>query len=45
LLPRNQLIHLAKEEFFVGLMAFAGKFGIGKRELLHAEEDWLIKSA
>jgi len=35
LLPGNQLIHSTEEEFFASFAAFAGKFGVGERELVH----------
>ena len=35
LLPGNQLIHSTEEEFFASFAAFAGKFGVGERELIH----------
>jgi len=39
LLPRNQLIHSTKEEFFASFAAFAGKFGVGEGKLVHERLD------
>jgi len=33
--PWNQLIHPTKEKLLAGFTAFASKFGIGKRKLVH----------
>jgi|TARA_Y100001947_G_scaffold159362_1_gene176290 hypothetical protein len=35
LLPRNQLVHSTKEEFFASFAAFADKFGVGEGKLVH----------